>query len=922
MRCYLAAILIPVLLLAAIGKLMAQSPDLQSAVDRKLMTQSQLQVLCERAEFSYSVMMGAVAIAFNSEVTPDEGKKGRPDNYGLSSVTVPAGGWKVDAVAMYTSPSHPEEWLKVTGARFNVIAKKGDLPGEADDPRTGREVEVTVREAQEGVYKVRAANLELTLEPGEYWIGLTPIHSQANGFAGHLIAGGVRDARFDDVHRATGGDSRSEEGAWAAVNPTRPGEHLSIRIEGRPIRRGQILDWSADQTTDAKQLHLRHGTFDPVPQPPELPRELMEPEGNLWIVQCRQTVAQRVREQLTRSGATLLRYVPDDAYIVRLTPETVEAVRELEGVRWVGPYHPAYRLDPTLVAEPFTRNFSFLPMRSQALEPEGWRYVLVHLFDRDEGAKKLVRQAIEDGGGKVVFQSPRGFYLAANVPEDQLAVVARCDAVCAIERRYGAYELGVPGKRGLSLPPLAKGLITLSQIRELCGAEAVRKAGGYEGLGVRVAFWDTGIRDDHVDLLARPVTILGPKSWLDTSHGTAIASILCGEGRGDPRARGLLPLGGLVFATDQAIPLHEDRYGLVERFVKDHRAVVLSSSSSNWGGSTTSEGYVKHYDGYSLLLDDLVLEYDLLICTGIGNLPRSGDGMFGSWAKNALLVGGVNSRGSLRREDHRHGHFTSGPAPDGRVKPDLVHFASKVYCAKATSTRDYGRFGGTSCATPLVAGHCGLMMEMWADGVFGNLPLGRSVFDRKPHAATARALMINSAYRYSVEGDKPAFTRFKQGWGMPDIGRLYESRKKLFVVDQEMALGDHQAVEYRPRVPEGESELRVTLAYTDPLGTTSTTKALVNDLDLIVVAPDGKRYFGNHGLLDGSVSRTGGTPDKLNNVENVFLDEPVPGVWQVIVAAHRIAWDQHRGTTAWDQDYALVVNGVERDRMPPKSLSK
>ena len=57
--------------------------------------------------------------------------------------------------------------------------------------------------------------------------------------------------------------------------------------------------------------------------------------------------------------------------------------------------------------------------------------------------------------------------------------------------------------------------------------------------------------------------------------------------------------------------------------------------------------------------------------------------------------------------------------------------------------------------------------------------------------------MINSAYRYSVEGDKPAFTRFNQGWGMPDIGRLYESRKMLFVVDQETALRDHQAVEYR-----------------------------------------------------------------------------------------------------------------------------
>ena len=180
----------------------------------------------------------------------------------------------------------------------------------------------------------------------------------------------------------------------------------------------------------------------------------MASDGNLWIVQCRQVVDQSVRDQLTQAGATLLRYVPDDAYIVQLTPETVETVRELESVRWIGPYHPAYRLDPSVAPEPFTRNYSFLPMRSQVLEPEGWRYVLVYLFDRDEGAKKQVRQVIEDAGGKVVFQSPRGFYLAANVPQSQLAVVARCDAVCAIERRYGAFELGgFRQKRGQSSAP-------------------------------------------------------------------------------------------------------------------------------------------------------------------------------------------------------------------------------------------------------------------------------------------------------------------------------------------------------------------------------------------------------------------------------------------------------------------------------------
>ena len=127
--------------------------------------------------------------------------------------------------------------------------------------------------------------------------------------------------------------------------------------------------------------------------------------------------------------------------------------------------------------------------------------------------------------------------------------------------------------------------------------------------------------------------------------------------------------------------------------------------------------------------------------------------------------------------------------------------------------------------------------------------------------ATARAaLMINSAYRYPIDERKLVLTRFRQGWGMPDLGRLYESRKKLFVVDHEIALRDHQAVEYRLRVPENRGpELRVTLAYTDPLGTTATAKALVNDLDLIVIAPDGKQcHLGNSGLLKGNVSAEGG----------------------------------------------------------------
>jgi hypothetical protein len=202
------------------------------------------------------------------------------------------------------------------------------------------------------------------------------------------------------------------------------------------------------------------------------------------------------------------------------------------------------------------------------------------------------------------------------------------------------------------------------------------------------------------------------------------------------------------------------------------------------------------------------------------------------------------------------------------------------------------------------------MMQAWADGAFGTRPAGKTVADRKPHAAAAKALMINSAFRYPMDDANPKFTRFRQGWGMPDLGRLWDIRDKLFVVDQDIAIDDSQAVEYQLRVAEKQPELRVTLAYTDPPAATTAAKALVNDLDLIVIAPNGTKYLGNVALLKGNESASQGDPDRVNNVENVFLSNPQPGVWRIAVVAHRVAIDQDARTTAWDQNFGLVVAGV------------
>jgi hypothetical protein len=82
----------------------------------------------------------------------------------------------------------------------------------------------------------------------------------------------------------------------------------------------------------------------------------------------------------------------------------------------------------------------------------------------------------------------------------------------------------------------------------------------------------------------------------------------------------------------------------------------------------------------------------------------------------------------------------------------------------------------------------------------------------------------------------------------------------------------------------------VVLAYSDYPGA-----SLVNNLNLVVTAPDGTVYVGNQ--------REGGSAalDVVNNVEVVHVPEPTVGQWTIDVVGSNVP----RGP----QRYALVVSG-------------
>ena len=100
--------------------------------------------------------------------------------FGVSDVTVPAGGWMIQSFLTYYTSFN---FSAGTSAVLNVFPKTGSVPIAVNDPRAsptgnGTSVPVTATDFVvdfQGVREYTASGLNIVLAPGDYWIGLTPV---------------------------------------------------------------------------------------------------------------------------------------------------------------------------------------------------------------------------------------------------------------------------------------------------------------------------------------------------------------------------------------------------------------------------------------------------------------------------------------------------------------------------------------------------------------------------------------------------------------------------------------------------------------------------------------------------------------------------------------------------------------------------
>ncbi|HXF09492.1 MAG TPA: S8 family serine peptidase, partial [Desulfuromonadaceae bacterium] len=250
-----------------------------------------------------------------------------------------------------------------------------------------------------------------------------------------------------------------------------------------------------------------------------------------------------------------------------------------------------------------------------------------------------------------------------------------------------------------------------------------------------------------------------------------------------------------------------------------------------------------------------------------------------------------------------------GPCEDGRIKPDIVApgtWISSLQSASATDENswapispNYQYQGGTSQAGPHASGAAAVLVQYYRETHNG----------ATPSPALVKATLINSAVDMDNADGTDSVPNFDEGWGRVDLTQVIGSTRRYEFVDQTELLSTAQVYERRVILGSSAEPLKITLTYTDVPGLPAAIPALVNDLDLEVIAPDGKLYRGNQ-FIDGESIDGGTVGDNINNVEAVHLAEPLPGEYLVRVRARNVVEDIHQSASAQpQQDFALVVSG-------------
>ena len=668
---------------------------------------------------------------------------------------------------------------------------------------------------------------------------------------------------------------------------------------------------------EGKSIRLRNELIlTPPARTPSASSQVESTNGSrLFLIQFEEHPLAAQRAVLQSMGVDLLKYIPDDAFIARLTNASPEQVRALNFVRWVGPYLTKHKIHPRLGAAV-----------QRANAPLAVNLLLSPKATADELA--MVRGLL----ASVIHESRlrQGVIVRGILEPAALNKLAGLDVVLWIE----------PAPHRRLVDEAASKLVGGDDGQ--VATPTVTEQLGFGGLGVTVCVADTGLDTGntntlHPDVRGRAAGFKYYPPLTDGSdgygHGTHCAGIVAGNaatGETDPNSGAWYGLGVANQASlfierifdanaNEVSPAPSD-----ETLTQDAVRNGAQIGANSWGNDVQGE-----YDTDASQFDELVRDADsvtpgdqpYILEFSAGNAgPDSQTLDSPATGKNVIAVGASENTPNYYAEiydlyddgpDTVADFSSCGPCEDGRIKPNVVAPGTWIASMASSAAPDeaaiawavidnyYVYMGGTSMSGPAAAGGAAAFVQYFKS----------THTNAMPSPALVKAALINSASELDESDGGPGpIPNFQEGWGRVCLTNLIESQRNFQFVDQTALLTTGQVYQQHTFVGASNQSLKITLAYTDVAGFPGAIPALVNDLNLEVVGPDGTIYLGNQ-FVEGESIPNATSADSLNNVQAVHLAHPLPGDYLIQVRAVNVVEDARLDTSAIDQDFALVVSG-------------
>lgn len=662
------------------------------------------------------------------------------------------------------------------------------------------------------------------------------------------------------------------------------------------------------------------------------------------VVQLDAPITTATVESLEQLGLRIHSYLPDDALIVsgqphvRMIRRMMSAQKDL-GIRFVTEYQPDWKLSSELSTgnsvfnqdELVKLHIRFLS-NAYTSTAKAWIQSCETCRVQSWGAKRIIAEVPRKLIAALSQVTGIEFIEPYRAPETMEFVSDRTDLNSTLALR-GDYT---------DLTGYESGTLLMK------APQAYAK--GFKGQGQVVAIADGGLDtgspfDLHPDFPNFQAGFFygsGRINWKDTGgHGTHVAGSAVGQGTlSGGRIQGTAPESKLIVASiaDSGIGTNQglDVPAEVETFIGEPYDNGARIHSNSWGTSN-AQGL---YTNYSAEMDEFSFAHpDILLVFAASNAgcdaDRDGRIDEGSvappgTAKNVLTVGAsknlINEGGnqtvlgrsrnrtwmacysaeplaSTRLSDDPKGlaPFSSrGPTRDGRLKPEVVAPGTNIVSVRSRALQRNigevemaGRYnqsylfaGGTSMATPLVAGAAAIVRQ--------NLIQERG--QTLPSAALIKAVLMHTAEdlypgQFPEGPQQELPTRRPNvhlGFGRIDLDRATTAAAYQILDDKNGVATGETGPTLSVNV-EANGYLMATMTYSDSPAAASSARALVNDLSLEIQTPTGE-------VIEKR--------DGINNTQVYEMSGLAAGTYNVRVKGHRVP----RGRFG-KQGYALVVTG-------------